>query len=79
MPHDDAGKVITVWVGVPAAAHEAAEALAKTHAGEGLEEVLAAFALDLADLRAGKGGLRLSWVLGWLVCADWPRGGKEGA
>ncbi len=63
--------------------HEAAEAFAKTYADEGLEELLAALALDLAALRAGRRGLRLSWVLGWLVCEGWPRGdaaaGKEGA
>ena len=85
MDHDDARETVTVWVAVPATAHEAAEAFAKSYADEGLEEVLAALALDLAALRAGRRGLRLSWVLGWLVCEGWPRvvvgdgGEKEGA
>ena len=67
-----------MWVVLPATMHEAAEALAKCYADEGAEEVLTAFALDLAALRAGRRGLRLSWVLGWLVCTGWPRGGRKG-
>ena len=88
MAADDRRETITLWAEVPATAHAAAEALAKCYADEGAEEVLAALALDLAALRAGRRGLRLSWVLGWLVCEGWPRvavgavgadGGKEGA
>lgn len=84
MAHDDGREIITLWVEMPADAHPAAEAFAKAYADEGLEEVLAAFALDLAALRAGRRGLRLSWVLGWLICEPWPRiadgaAGKEGA
>jgi hypothetical protein len=75
--HDDGRETITLWVEMPAAAHPAAEALAKTYAEEGAEEVLAALALDLAALRAGRRGLRLSWVLGWLVCEPWPRGDAD--
>lgn len=86
MSHDDGRETVTVWVVLPRAAHAAAERLAKAYADEGLEEVLAALALDLAALRAGRRGPRLSWVFGWIVCEGWPRvalgdgaTGKEGA
>ncbi len=80
MPRDDGRGTVTVWVVLPAAAHEAAEAFAKAYADEGLEEIFAALALDLVALRSGRRALRLSWVQGWLVCEGWPRdGGKEGA
>ncbi len=75
MPHDDGRETITLWVEMPAAEHPGAEAFAKVYAEEGLEEILAALALDLAALRAGTRGLRVSWVLGWLVCEPWPRPG----
>ena len=78
MSHDDGRGTITVWVVLPAAAHAAAEAFAKAYADEGLEEILAALALDLVALRAGRRALRLSWAQGWLVCEGWPRGGAAG-
>ena len=85
MPRDDGRGKITLWVEVPVSAHEAAEAFAKCYADEGAEELCAALLLDLAALRAGRRALRLSWVLGWLVCEGWPRvavgagaAGKEG-
>ena len=89
--NDDGGsrpETIGLWVVVPVSVHAAAEAFAKTYAEEGAEEVLAALLSDLAALRAGKSGQRLSWVLGWLLCEGWPRvalgdgadvAGKEGA
>ena len=85
MPHaHDGGNAggapatITLWVVVPVTIHEAAEGFAKCYADEGGEEVCAAVLHDLAALRAGRRGLRLSWLLGWLVCEGWPRDGAAG-
>ena len=90
--HDGGNRAETIglWVVVPVPVHAAAEAFAKCYAEEGAEELCAAVLHDLAALRAGRRGLRLSWLLGWLVCAGWPRepfagddgdgaAGKEGA
>ena len=84
MARDDGRGTITGWVVLPLATHEAAEGFAKCYADEGAEEICAALLRDLAALRAGRRGLRLSWLLGWLVCEGWPRAedgaaGKEGA
>lgn len=74
--------LITVWVEVPVAAHEAAERLAKAYAEEGLEEVCAAFVCGLAEAQAGAWTLDARLLGGWICCHRWPRdgaAGKEGA
>ena len=81
MPTNDdggSGETIGLWVVVPVAIHEAAEAFAKCYAEEGAEEICAAVLHDLAELRAGRRAQRLRWVWGWVIGVGGPRGGGAG-
>jgi len=86
MSHDDDGPgTVTVWVVLPVAVHAAAERVAKSHAPDGLEGVLTAFACDVAKADDEPGPWSQNLVSVWLSTRPWARddeaddGGKEGA
>jgi len=84
MAHDDGRETITLWVVLPVATHAAAERVAKAHAPDGLEGVLAAFACDVAKADDEPGAWAQNLVAVWLSTRVWPQGdggaaGKEGA
>jgi hypothetical protein len=66
---------ITLWVVVPVTVQEAAERLAKIYEEEGLEEVLAAFVVLMAEAETRPDSWRVHLVNAWLTSHPWPRSG----
>ena len=90
MPTNDDGgsgpELITLWVVVPVAVHEAAEHFASAYAKGGAEEICAAVLHGLAEADAGLLTLDANLLGRWVSCHPWTwphadgdAAGKEGA